>query len=245
MMDALVVLVHSPLVGPLTWTPVAEELGRLGAEVLVPPLTNREGDEQPFWRQHAEAVARALAPVPDRRPLVLVGHSGAGPLLPAIAQAAWHPVAAYLFVDAGLPEAGQSRLDLMAPEDPEFAGQLREHLAIGGRFPTWSEDDLREVIPDARLRRGVVAEMCPRSQAFFAEPIPVFSGWPDAPCGYLRLSPAYAVPAQRAIAAGWVYRAIEAGHFHLLVDPTGVAQTLVDMMNDCGGGRDGRWGRST
>ncbi len=236
-MDALVVLVHSPLVGPLTWTPVAEELGRLGAEVLVPPLTNREGDEQPFWRQHAEAVARTLAPVPDRRPLVLVGHSGAGPLLPAIAQAAQHPVAAYLFVDAGLPEAGQSRLDLMAAEDPEFAGQLREHLAIGGRFPTWSEDDLWEVIPDAQLRREVVSEVRPRSKAFFAESIPVFTGWPDAPCGYLRLSRAYLVPAQRAIAAGWAYREIEAGHFHLLVDPAGVTQMLIDLMNACGAGR--------
>ncbi len=240
MMDALVVLVHSPLVGPLTWAPVAEELGRLGMDVLVPPLTNREGDEQPFWRQHAEAVARALAPVPDRRPLVLVGHSGAGPLLPAIAQAARHPIAAYLFVDAGLPEDGQSRLDLMMAEDAEFAGQLREHLAAGGRFPTWNEEDLREPIPDTRLRRAVVAEVRPRSQAFFADPIPVFAGWPDAQCGYLRLSPAYVVPAQRAIAAGWAYREIEAGHFHLLVDPAGVKQMLIDLMNECGVGRTER-----
>ncbi len=243
-MDALVVLVPSPLVGPLTWTPVAEELGRLGVDVLVPVLLDREEDERPFWRQHAEAVAQELRFVPEGRPLVLIAHSGAGPLLPAIAHAAGKPIAAYLFVDAGLPEAGQSRLDLMMAEDPEFARQLREHLADGGRFPTWSEEDLRESIPDARLRRDVVAEVRPRSQAFFAEPIPVFAGWPDAPCGYLRLSPAYTVPARQAMAAGWVYRAIAAGHFHVVVDPAGVAQTLVDMMNDCGVALDGRWGRS-
>ncbi len=236
-MDALVVLVHSPLVGPLTWAPVATELCRLGVEVIVPSLTDRDGDGLPFWRQHAEAVAQALAPVPDGRPLVLAGHSGAGPLLPAIAEASRHPVAAYLFVDAGLPEDGQSRLDLMAAEDPEFAGQLREHLAAGGRFPTWSEDDLREAIPDAGLRRDVVAGLHPRSQAFFAEPLPVFPGWPDAPCGYLRLSSAYLVPAQRAMDAGWAYRDIEAGHFHLLVDPGGVGRALMELMNACGVGR--------
>lgn len=235
-MDALMVLVHSPLVGPITWTPVAQELSRMGVEVLVPSLTDREGDERPYWRQHAEAVAQALGPVPERRPLVLVGHSGAGPLLPAIAHAARHPVAAYLFVDAGLPEDGQSRLDLMEKEDPEFAEQLRNHLAAGGRYPSWSEDDLREEIPNARLRGGVVAEVRPRSQAFFAEPIPVFTGWPDAPCGYLRLSPAYVVPARRAAAAGWAYREIDAGHFHLLVDPSGVTQVLLDLVKESGVG---------
>lgn len=235
-MHALVVLVPSPLVGPLTWSLVAEELGRLGVEALVPSLSDREEDERPFWRQHAEAVAQELRFVPEGRPLVLIGHSGAGPILPAIAQATGHPVAAYLFVDAGLPKNGQSRLDLMAAEDPAFARHLRDHLAAGGRFPAWDEDDVREAIPDARLRREVLADLRPRSQAFFAQPIPVFAGWPDAPCGYLRLSPAYTVPAQRAIAASWSYREIEAGHFHLLVDPTTVAQMLIDLMNACGVG---------
>ena len=235
-MDALVVLVHSPLVGPITWMPVAEELSQLGVEVLVPSLTDHGGDEQPFWRQHAEAVVRPLTSVPDSRPLILVGHSGAGPLLPAIAHAAGHPVAAYLFVDAGLPEDGQSRLDLMEKEDPGFASQLHAHLTAGGRFPTWSEDDLRAEIPDAGLRRGVVAEVRPRGHAFFTEPIPVFTDWPDAPRGYLRLSPAYVVPARRAAAAGWAYREIAAGHFHLVVDPSSVTRMLLDLMKECGVG---------
>ncbi len=239
-MHAVVVLVPSPLVGPLTWAPVAEELRRLDVEVLVPSLSDREEDERPFWRQHAEAVAQELRFVPEGRSLVLIGHSGAGPILPAIAQAAGHPVAAYLFVDAGLPEDGQSRLDLMGAEDPTFARHLQDHLAAGGRFPTWDEDDVREVIPDARLRREVLADLHPRSQAFFTEPIPVFAGWPDAPCTYLRLSRSYMVPAQGAIAAGWPYREIEAGQFHLLVDPLDVARTLLELMNSCGVGQDGR-----
>ncbi len=38
---AVFVLLHSPLVGPLTWGPVADELRRRGIEAIVPAL--REG----------------------------------------------------------------------------------------------------------------------------------------------------------------------------------------------------------
>jgi hypothetical protein len=40
-MDSLVVLVHSPLVGPFTWSLVAQRLQALGGfDVLVPILTD-------------------------------------------------------------------------------------------------------------------------------------------------------------------------------------------------------------
>src|SRR5438874_2200076 len=110
-MDALVVLVHSPLVGPFTWSLVARYLQSAGLDALVPALTDRGETPPPYWQQHAESVQRALASIPDERPLVLVGHSGAGSLPPIIAHAAQHPVKAYIFVDAGLPHPGQSRLE--------------------------------------------------------------------------------------------------------------------------------------
>ncbi len=229
-MESIFVLIHSPLVGPLTWSLLAEELRQRGVATVVPTLVDDDIGAVPFWRQHAEAVARRVEQEPGDCLLVLVGHSGAGPLLPAIRQAAARPAAAYVFVDAGFPVAGKSRLDLMASEDPEFARPLRQHLASGERFPSWSEEDLREVIPDPRLRRGMLKELRPRPLAFFEEPIPVFAGWPDAPCGYLRFSPAYEAPAEHARRLGWAYREITAGHFHMLVDPSTVATTLTDMV---------------
>jgi hypothetical protein len=78
------VLIHSPLVGPLTWSLVAAELRRRAIEVVTPTLRQWEDSAEPYWQQHARAVASALRVVaPDRAP-VLAGHSGAGPLLPAI-----------------------------------------------------------------------------------------------------------------------------------------------------------------
>jgi hypothetical protein len=227
--SAAVVLIHSPLVGPFTWSLVAEELRQRGIETVVPALADDDGGGLPFWRQHVESVIRAVHAIPPAVPLALVGHSGAGPLLPAIGQEMDHPVAAYVFVDAGIPADGMSRLDLMETEDPAFARHLRQQLAAGERFPSWTDADLAPILPEPRLRRHLIAELQPRSLAFFAEPIPVAAGWPGAPCGYLTFSPAYAVPAQRAREAGWGYREIAAGHFHMLVDPPAVAAALLDL----------------
>ena len=110
------VLLHSPLVGPLTWSRVAEELRRRGEGVVLPTLTTDLTGEQPYWRQHVAQVARAVEDVGDQ-PLVLVGHSGAGPLLPAVAAALDGPISTYLFVDCDLPQDGASRLDLFASEE--------------------------------------------------------------------------------------------------------------------------------
>jgi hypothetical protein len=228
------VLVHSPLVGPATWAPVAEHLRRRGLGVAVPSLRDRGEMGGPFWRQHAIAAAAMIRALPSGRPIVLVGHSGAGPLLPAIREASERDVAAYIFVDAGIPVDGASRLDLLRFELPEVAEQLQAHLEAGGRYPEWCDEDLRSTVPDDEQRRLLLGEMQPRALPFWTEALPVFSGWPDAPCAFLQLSEGYAVPASRARADGWLYQQIDAGHFHMLVDPEAVTAPLVELA--CGAG---------
>jgi pimeloyl-ACP methyl ester carboxylesterase len=225
------VLVHSPLVGPLTWSLVAEELRQREIDTVVPVLHDTESSEAPCWRQHVASVTQAVTSLPEDRALVLVGHSGAGPLLPAIGQSCGYRVGAYIFVDAALPLDGKSRLDGMEADDPEFAAQLRGCLAAGGRFPTWNAEDLRAVIPDDRLRQRMVAELRPRPLAFFQEPIPGFAHGPDAPCAYLQFSAPYARAAWHARRASWAYRELEAGHFHMLVDPAAVTNALLELLH--------------
>jgi pimeloyl-ACP methyl ester carboxylesterase len=224
--NSIYVLIHSPLVGPLTWRLVAEQLRQRGADVLVPLLRDSTGTKEPFWKQHAESVAAALAQLPENTPVTLVAHSGAGPLLPAIRAALTQPVRAYVFVDAGIPHAGATRLDLMRSEDPEWAEQFQGELEHGGHFPTWSFDDLQEVLPEESLRRQMIAELRPRGLDFFTEPIPVFDGWPDAPCIYIQFSPTYEKPAAQARQMGWLAYRLDAGHFHMLVD----AQFVTDLI---------------
>jgi len=225
------VLIHSPLVGGLTWALVADQMRQSGLNVIVPILIDLPDSEEPFWKQHAESVTQALAQIPIKTTFTLVAHSGAGPLLPAIRQYLPNAITAYVFVDAGIPRDGATRLDLMKSEDPEWAGQFQEELERGERFPNWSMEDLRDVIPDDSLREQMVAEIRPRGLSFFTEPIPVFSGWPDAPCVYIRFSAPYERPAARAQQAGWPTYELEAGHFHMLVNPAIVTETIVKSVN--------------
>src|SRR6266567_4761438 len=165
-MDSLVVFVHSPLVGPFTWSLVAQRLQAVVVDVLVPTLTDSGETPPPYWQQHAASVQRALASISQECPLVLVGHSGAGCLLPVLAQAARHPVKAYLFVDAGLPHPGKTRLDEMETTVPALAQELRQLLAEGLRFPNWKSEDLSEVLPDGHTRQQLLAEVQPRPLNF-------------------------------------------------------------------------------
>ncbi len=225
------VLIHSPLVGPLTWSLVSEQLRSQKIDVRLAELSDGIDGTLPYWKRQAQSIVEMLQAIPPDLPLILTTHSGAGPLLPAIRSVSNVQVAAYLFVDAGIPVDGYSRLDLMALESPDWAGQFHQYLASGGSFPDWSDEQLRDLIPDRELRQNLLAEMRPRKMEFFTEPIPVFHGWPDAPCGYIRLSPAYDFPFRQAQRNGWAVAQIDAGHFHMLVEPRKVVMMMLEVLS--------------
>jgi hypothetical protein len=220
-------LIHSPLVGQLTWNSTAAALAQRGCPAVVPELRDDPSRALPFWQQHAESAAAALQVVPPGEALVLAGHSGAGALLPAIRQAIRHTVAGYVFVDAGIPVDGRSRLATFG--EGEAADEFRRFLAGGGRFPTWTAGDLTEDVPDAAVAAALAADLRPRGLPFWDEPIPVFHGWPDGPCGYLLFSDSYRAEAARARAMGWPYRELAGGHFHMLTEPEAVADSLLEL----------------
>src|SRR5436309_1380906 len=98
----LFVLVHSPLVGPGTWAPVARELAGAGCAVTVPSLLRVAEGGPPYWPRVAAAVADAVAggPAGTGQQLVLAVHSNAGVFLPVIRQALAARPSCSLFVDA-------------------------------------------------------------------------------------------------------------------------------------------------
>ena len=71
-------IVHSPLVGPATVSPLADELEALEVVADVPDLRTAVASPDTF----REAASIAAAGVD-----VVIGHSGAGAFLPAIADA--------------------------------------------------------------------------------------------------------------------------------------------------------------
>jgi hypothetical protein len=59
--------------------------------------------------------------------------------------------------------------------------------AKDGILPSVSEEDLREAIPDAQLRVQFASKLA--CVLLGEEPLPVFDGWPDAPCACVQFAP--------------------------------------------------------
>lgn len=234
-MDAVatVALIHSPLTSAAAWGSLADELRALGHQVAVPEVL--DDDEPPYASRFVARTAQQLAVQAPGQGLVLIGHSGAGPLLPQIGFArhsAGAPVAGYVFVDAMLPRTlrAATRLELLELEDPVFAASLAQHLADGGRFPDWADPDLAEQIEDAADRALLLAGLRPRALDFFTEPLPLSEDWPDAPCRYLQLSAPYDAAARTAELRGWTVRRRDAHHFWALTHPTELAAEIDDLL---------------
>lgn len=227
-------LIHSPLTGPDVWWPVAECLRSAGHEVIVPDLQETAAIQVPYWRQDVDsAVAGILGQLDEgsSQPLVLAGHSGAGQLLAAIGEALPVSPAAYLFVDAGLPPLeSASRLDQMASEDAVWAAQFAQSLGDGETFPIWTSDDLANEVPDTKLRETLVANLRPHPLAYFTESLWPCPNLPTLPGAVLRFSPAYETYAATAALWVWPVATISAGHFHMLVDPTAVADAMIELV---------------
>src|SRR5713101_5699629 len=68
----LFVLIHSPSVGPSTWSPVAGQLVASGCDAVVPSLLSVGEGGPPFWPRAVAAVAAGLAGTDPGQPLVLV-----------------------------------------------------------------------------------------------------------------------------------------------------------------------------
>lgn len=234
------VLVHSPIVGPDTWEPVADELRRREVPTLVPELVDDGGGD--FWHQHvASVVGRLGQEIADDSGIVLVAHSGAGQLLTALGQdlrVQGHELAAYLFVDAGLPAEGRCRLEQLRDEAPHLAERLQEMFRHGTPYPDWDEAMLTELVPDPERRAKLVAGIRHQPKEYWTEPIPHGSDADETPRGVLLLSDGYAATEEAARSEGWPVRDLGTGnHFQMLVDPVGVADELLALADEVMSGK--------
>jgi pimeloyl-ACP methyl ester carboxylesterase len=220
-------LVHSPLVGPSTWAPVARELQERGRRAAVPSLLGPRGEAPSDWRACVDAVCRCLAAFSE--PVVLVGHSGGGMLLPVIADGLAQPVRGLIFVDSGVP-ASAGETAFVPPELLEEFGTL----AVNGILPPWSswfgEAAIRDEVPDEPLRQALVREMPNIPFSFLAQQIPSPPGWERVPCRYLLLSEGYRQSATEAQERGWQVEVLEgARHLHIAVAPDVVSDALLRL----------------
>jgi hypothetical protein len=222
------VLVHSPLLGPTSWSPVAREVERRGRGAVVPSMLGLARADVPQWRHAPEPVRAATAKAEG--PIILVGHSGAGLLLPTIAHALTAHVAALVFVDSFLPPA--TGTVTLAP--PGFMDQLRA-LAGDGLLPPWSswfgEEAMRKLVPDDRLRSALEDEMPRMPLSYFDAVVPLPAGWDGSPCAYLVLADEpYGESAADARDRGWPVADVPgAQHLAMVTDPVAITDALLRL----------------
>ena len=209
-------LLHSPLVGSGTWTPVAEALRAQGHRAATPDL-RLSALEAPYYPALAERIAAA-----GQGGDIVVAHSGAG----ALAGAAKAPLGV-VFVDALLPHPGRPWLSTVAPQ---MADQLAAS-AKDGLLPPWNawlpEGALERLLPEPEIREAFLTELEPTPLAYFQEDAPRWSGVDQARAAYLQLSEAYAAEAQHAANAGAHVVRAPGHHLSMLTDPEKLAETLV------------------
>lgn len=222
-----VVLAHSPFLGPKSLEALADHVAACGVTALVPDLRPAVTDA-PVHQRLVSKFASAVSSAPATASLVLVGHSGAGPLLPAFAASAGHPVAALTYVDAELPTPGHS-WEETAPV--ELVDQLRSRVR-DSRLPPWHRwfdgDLLAGLVPDDVLRTTLIDEEPEVAAAFLAEPRPA-ADW-AGPASYIQLSRAYATASARAAQRGWPIHRIDTHHLAPVTEPATIADILLDSI---------------
>ncbi|MGE5156340.1 MAG: alpha/beta fold hydrolase, partial [Betaproteobacteria bacterium] len=219
--SATVILVHSPLVGPSTWRGVAKELTDAGYEAVVPDLRGAHDNRA--------IVAAMVEQSPRDRDIVLIGHSRAGPLLPAIADALGR-VSSIVYVDARLPRPGVSWVD-DAPQ--ELVDHIRSTVDADNtvaRWPDWwPPEELPAIVPDEDQRRTLLAESPRLPWSFFTEPQPSAT-W-RGPESYLLLSEPYQDAAETMRAAGHPVLELPSDHLAPLTRPAEVAAVLLQLLD--------------
>jgi hypothetical protein len=186
-------LVHPPLLGPAVLGPLADALVARGHDVAVPDLRGAVHTAA-GWYDRFTALAATAGPAE-----ALVGFSGAGVVLPAVAATAG--ARRVVWLDAVLP--ARSRATTTSPERlARLAGLVRSGRLAP--WPTWwTPEELAAELPDEALRTAIAAEALELPGDFHDVPVPVPAAWPDGDVGYVQLSPAYAEDAAEARARGW------------------------------------------
>ena len=111
-----IVLVHGAWQSVATWDILAPLLTKDGHIVVTPVLTGLGTSQSPLSRdvsltQHVRDVTSELSKL--KEPVILVGHSYAGMIVSGVAEQVPSMIHHLVFLDAFIPEDGQSVLDLL------------------------------------------------------------------------------------------------------------------------------------
>lgn len=222
-----VLFVHSPLLGPSSWARAAAEMRRRGFAVAVPDLTMVADAPPPRAAALIDAAARSAADLPDQ--VAVIGHSGAGPFLPAIADRLDTRAPVLLFVDTAVPprrgtHRTADRLASLLDEQTQD-GRLRRWLEW------WPKEVIADLLPDEDDRAALLQDMPALPRAFYDEPVAVPENWTSRRCAYVQLSAAYDDAFAEAGQRDWPRAALQTDHLAIRTRPTAVVAAVEALLS--------------
>ena len=214
------VLVHGSGAGGWAWDLVRPALEAEGHVVHTPSLPGMT-DARTTLADHVDALVETISAL-ER--IQLVGHSYGGMPITGAAERVPERIARLVYLDAFVPEDGQSAFDtrpdleaalrpravdgLLPPLDPSFLGVDTE--AHAERLRTRMTTTPVRLCADRLALRNPEAKRIPRSYISCTR-----SG--------------FAATAARARAAGWDFHELQAGHMAMETVPTAVAGLLLEI----------------
>ncbi len=224
---ATFVLVHGAWHGGWCWRGVASELAAAGHEVHTPTLSGlaerRAGAGSATLSTHVEELAGLLF-FADLRDVVLVGHSYGGMVVSGAAARAHARIARLVYLDAFVPEDGQSFFDLLLP-----ARRKAYDDATSGGVVIPPDPEVFGIETD--LRSWVSDRLSPHPLATLTEPLAVPS-FPPLARQYVRCTQGPLTQSFSGFAvrlrdtAGWDVVDFDAPHDAMITHPTDVAALL-------------------
>jgi hypothetical protein len=209
-------LVHPPLLGPAVLGPLAAELRSRGEDVEVPDL-RATVEAAHGWPERWAAAAGGPADV-------VLGFSGAGVTLPAVAAAVG--ARRVVWLDALMPARSGATV-----VDDDLRSRIPTLIEPDGRITDWTmwwgPGALDELVPDAELRAAIRAEGHRLPGDFYDVAVPVPDVWPEDGARYVQLSPAYDDAAAEARERDWpVVGGPDGAHLDIATAPDRVADLL-------------------
>ena len=238
------VLVHPAWFGGWCWRRVSPVLRARGHEVFTPTLTGLGERAHLASRDvglevHVKDVANVLE-YEDLRQVILVGNSSGGMVITGVADRMPERIAHVVYLDAFVPEDGQSMLDIIPPERRPLMEALVQQEGDGWLLPRFAPPPWEKFVPEAwRITdeadlRWVLPRLRPTPFGHFKEPVRRNNtaaeklprtyircqGWPNA--SFDR----YAEIARNA--TGWRHRELATSHLPYITHPRELADLLTE-----------------
>jgi pimeloyl-ACP methyl ester carboxylesterase len=234
---ATFVLVHGGWGGGWEWRLVADLLQQAGHIAHRPTLTGL-GERRHLGRPdtdldtHIEDVL-GLIEAEDLTGVLLVGQSYGGAVVTGVADRASDRIRRLVYVDAFVPEDGESVNGLSGEKFTDHFRALAAEGGDGWRVPVWFDAE-DQALPD-HLAEWYMSHVGPHPLASLDQPLRLTGAVDTVPTTYIDCEPPKAaswlfkMSVERARMRGWDLLHLPVGHDAHVIDPDGLARLLVEI----------------